>query len=79
MGCNQDSQELMKRYKKLSKSKRRKRVPTIDAGIAQLRAMLDPIENARVDLKLMRHGILSGEPDNLSTSRPLDLSNLSTS
>ena len=58
----------MNRYKKLSRSKRRKRVPTIDSHIAQLRAMLDPIENSRVDIKLLRQGILSGPPDNLSTS-----------
>jgi len=57
------------RYKKLSKSKKRKRIPGIDFHIAQLRAQLDPIENARVDVKLMRAGLLD-----LSNSRPLDLS-----
>ena len=60
-----------KRYKKLSKSKKRKRIPSIDYQIAQLRAQLDPIENSRVDYKLMRQGFSSLD---LSTSRPLDLS-----
>ena len=60
-----------KRYKKLPKSKRRKRIPGIDYHIAQLRAQLDPIENARVDYKLMRQGF---SPLDLSTSRPLELS-----
>jgi|DEB0MinimDraft_6_1074348.scaffolds.fasta_scaffold75746_2 transcription elongation GreA/GreB family factor len=61
----------MSRYKKLSKSKKRKRIPGIDFHIAQLRAQLDPIENARVDYKLMRQGFC---PTTLSTSRPLDRS-----
>ena len=61
----------MSRYKKLSKSKKRKRIPGIDFHIAQLRAQLDPIENARVDYKLMRQGFC---PTTLSTARPLDRS-----
>lgn len=60
-----------KRYKKLTKSKKRKRIPGIDFHIAQLRAQLDPIENSRVDYKLMRQGFC---PTTLSSSRPLDLS-----
>lgn len=40
-------------YKKLSRKKRRRRVSTLDQLIAQKRAQLDPIENSRVDNKLL--------------------------
>ena len=54
-------------YKKVARGKKRARIKSLDYLIRQQRMLLDPIENSRVDLKLLQAGLLD-----LSTSRPLD-------
>lgn len=64
------------RYKKLSKRVHRPRVKSLDQLIREQRAQLNPIENSRVDVKLLNAGQLdlsTSQPLNLSTSQPLEL------